>query len=333
MFKKLLFSISLLLFLAVQGCAVNHYPPDVSESVHTVFNPMHSNQWIGNGISYSPYRDGESPVTNSLTSKEDILEDLNLIAKNWNLIRLYGSDELSERVLQVIKEHNLPIKVMQGAWISGLQTTLENDKQVVDAVRLANQYKDIVVAVNVGNEILVDWSAHKLTDLDTVIDYIRFVKKSIQQPVTVNDDYNFWNKPQAVKIADEVDFIGLHFYAFWNNKTIDESLAWSKTTFADIQQRFPKKQLVIGETGWPTSRIYDDGSYEGGLMGKANVENLERFFKGYNEWINNEQIASFYFEAFDEKWKGGFDGLNAMDKAEKHWGVYYSNRQPKIELP
>jgi hypothetical protein len=46
-----------------------------------VFNPMLDDKWIGYGISYGAYRDGEGPDKGSLTSKENILEDLQLIAQ------------------------------------------------------------------------------------------------------------------------------------------------------------------------------------------------------------------------------------------------------------
>lgn len=333
MLLKYFFTFSLFLF--VIGCAspTTESLATTSQTVNVVLQPTHENKWIGNGISYAPYRDGESPQEGSITSKENILEDLALIANNWQLIRLYGTGQSAERILQVIVENNLPIKVMQGAWVSGLQTQQQNDTEVAEMIRLANAYPDVIVAVNVGNEILVDWSAHKMRDINQVIAYVRQTRQAIKQPVTVNDDYNFWNKPAAKQLVKEVDFIGLHAYAFWNNITLDDSLEWTKGIYQDIQKRFPTKQLVMGESGWPTSRIYNDGSYEGSLIGKASVENLATFFKAYNEWINDESIVSFYFEAFDEKWKGGFDGLNPDAKAEKHWGVYYSNRQPKIELP
>lgn len=295
------------------------------------FNPMIGNKWVGNGISYSPYRDGESPEKLSITSKDDILEDFKLLNKHWNLIRVYQSGKQTERVLEVIEENNLPIKVMLGAWISKHQTKQENDEEIKRAIALANKYQKIVVAVNIGNEIFVDWSWHKVESYDTVINYIRKTRENIKQPVTVNDDYNFWNKPHAKKIADEVDFIGLHAYAFWNNKTIDEALSWTKKIYHDIQKIYPNKLIAYCETGWPTSRIYDN-SYEGGLIGKANEKNQKRFFNEYNKWIDKEKIISFYFEAFDEKWKGGFDGDNPMAKAEKHWGVYYSDRKPKLLL-
>ena len=294
------------------------------------FNPTINGKWIGNGISYGAYRNGEGPDKNSLTSKENILEDLNIIAKRWQLIRMYGSGQQSRNIIEVIKENKLPIRVMQGAWISSHQTKKQNDLQISQAIKLANDYPEIVVAVNVGNEIFVDWSWHKVKDAKPIIQYIRKVRAEIKQPVTVNDDYNFWNKPKAKKIADEVDFIGLHGYAFWNNKTIDQAMQWTKDTYNSIKTLYPDYTIVFAETGWPTSRIYNDYSDEGVLIGKANEVNQKRFFEEYNAWINNNKINSLYFEAFNEQWKGGFDGNNPMKKAEKHWGVYYSNRKPKL---
>lgn len=71
------------------------------------FNPTLEGKWIGNGISYGAYRDGEGPDKGSLTSKENILEDLQLIEKRWNLIRLYSSDKQSQNILQVIRDNGL----------------------------------------------------------------------------------------------------------------------------------------------------------------------------------------------------------------------------------
>lgn len=248
----------------------------IDHSDKRTFHPTIDGHWIGNGISYSPYRDGEGPDKESLTTKANILQDLLMVSKRWNLIRLYAADQQSENVLSVILEHSLPIRVMQGAWISGHQTDAENDQQISELIRMAREYADIVVAVNVGNEIFVDWSWHRVDDMGPVIEFIRRVRAQITQPVTVSDDYNFWNKPQAMKIANEVDFIGLHAYAFWNNKTIDEALSWSQGIYADISQRYPDKIVAYTETGWPTNRVYDD-SYEGQLIGKANEQNQQHF--------------------------------------------------------
>jgi exo-beta-1,3-glucanase (GH17 family) len=326
--------ISVITFAFLLGCsAVPKEDGGSSTSDGTLvkreFNPTIDGKWIGNGISYGAYRDGEGPDGDKLTSKENILEDLQIVSQRWNLIRMYGYGKQSRNILEVIRDNNLPIRVMQGAWISSHQTQAQNDEQVNGVVQLANEFTDIVVAVNIGNEIFVDWSWHRIDDMDMVIDYIRDVRSRVKQPVSVNDDYNFWNKPQAKRIADEVDFIGLHAYAFWNNKTIDIATQWTVSIYEDIQIRFPDHVIAFCETGWPTSRIYGGDSYEGGLIGKAAEDQQKVFFDEYDRWVNQNQVISLLFEAFDEQWKGGFDGENPMDKAEKHWGLYNSDRSPK----
>jgi len=327
-------TIAMLVFLAACG-SLSSPQPEASAAKHAFvkreFNPSLDGKWIGNGISYGAYRDGEGPGK-GLTSKQNILEDLQIIAKRWNLIRLYGSDQQSKNILEVIADNDLPIRVMQGIWLDGHKTDDENTAQVKQAIELASLFPEIIVAVNVGNEIFVDWSWHRLDDMDKVIGQIRQVRASIEQPVTVADDYNFWNKPQARKIADEIDFICLHAYAFWNNKTLDVAMDWTESIYRDIQSRHPEHKIAYCETGWPTSRVYGDGSYEGGLIGKAGENEQEIFFDQYDPWVERKRVISFYFSSFDENWKGGFDGDNPMEKAEKHWGLYNEDRSPKKAL-
>ena len=330
--KNLLITFACIFLLAGCDSALNNsaeVAPGKGPFIKREFNPVIGGKWIGNGISYGAWRDGEGPDSGVLTSKENILEDLEMLSKRWNLIRLYGSGKQSENILRVIRDNKLPIRVMQGAWISGHQTPEQNNEQLEQAIQLANRFDDIIIAVNVGNEIFVDWSWHKIEDMDKVVGHIRGVRAKIRQPVTVSDDYNFWNKERARKIADEVDFIGLHAYAFWNNKTLEQSMDWTESIYRDIQKRYPGHLVAYCETGWPTSRVYDTTSYEGKLIGKAGENEQKAFFEQYDAWVNRNSVISFYFEAFDENWKGGFDGENPMDKAEKYWGVYKADRTPK----
>lgn len=314
--------------ILISGCAVMQ--KSTSDSFEKrKFNPLLNGQWIGNGISYSGYRDGESPGQ-SLTSREHILQDLKIIAHRWNLIRVYGSDQQTRNILEVIEQNNLPIRVMLGIWLDSHKTEAENNAQVELGIELANRFPQTVVAVNVGNEIFVYWSWHRLKDMDKVIEQIRYVRKNIKQPVTVSDDYNFWNKPEAQKIAAEIDFICLHGYAIWNKQQLKDALAWTEETYRDIQRRHPTHKIAFCETGWPTSKIATGDSDEAKLVkGKVGENEQKIFFDQYNEWVNKNQVISFYFSSFDEQWKGGFDGVNPMEKMEKHWGLYRSDRTPK----
>ena len=86
------------------------------------FKPYFNGKWIGNAVSYGCYREGQAPGVKGPTEAQ-ILEDLQIIERHWNMIRVYGSDEDSEKILKVIRKHNLPIRVMLGVWIENEVTT------------------------------------------------------------------------------------------------------------------------------------------------------------------------------------------------------------------
>jgi exo-beta-1,3-glucanase (GH17 family) len=306
-----------------------------SSNIKKVFEPRINDRWIGIGISYGSYRDGESPSKSSVSSEKDILQDMMLLTANnaisWNLIRMYAADAASEQVLKTIKKHNLPVKVMQGAWLSSTQTDEENEQQISEVIRLANEYQDIVVTVNLGNEIFVDWSAHKLkvSDYPKYLGWVKKVKAQTQVPVTLADDYNFWNKPWSQEIAQALDYIVLHAYAMWNSQTLENALPWTEKTFHDIQTLHPSKQIVLGESGWATSAVTSNGD-ESLIIGEASESAQKVFYDAYRQWLVDNHIVSYYFEAFDEKWKGGEDKPDGI--AEKNWGVFRSDRTPKTAL-
>ncbi|MFT5277321.1 MAG: exo-beta-1,3-glucanase (GH17 family), partial [Granulosicoccus sp.] len=275
----------------------------------TVFEPMINGEWIGIGIAYGSYRDNESPHKDSVSSEEDILEDMTLLTTNqsakWNLIRMYAADAASEQVLKTIKKYKLPIKVMQGAWLSSTQTDEENEQQISEVIRLANEYKDIVVSVNLGNEIFVDWSAHKLelSDIPRYLKWVEKVKTATSVPVTLADDYNFWNKPWSQEVANALDYIVLHAYAMWNQQGLENAVPWTESTYHDINVLHPNKQIALGESGWATSSVSSNGD-EQLIIGEASEVAQKIFFDAYRQWLKDNRIVSFYFEAFDEKWKG-----------------------------
>ena len=71
----------------------------------------------GNAICYSGYRDGQSPGEKAYPALAEIREDLALLRRNWQLLRLYDCSLHAERVLQVIEEDRLPFQVMLGAYL------------------------------------------------------------------------------------------------------------------------------------------------------------------------------------------------------------------------
>jgi exo-beta-1,3-glucanase (GH17 family) len=333
-----LFSIfTLLVGIAVFNAQAHTVTERVNKqsSIKPVFEPMLDGKWIGLGISYGSYRDNESPLLGSVSSEQDILEDMTILTKgsaiSWHLIRMYGADAASEQVLKTIQKHNLPVKVMQGAWLSSTQTAAENEQQIQEVIRLANEYKDVVITVNLGNEIFVDWSGHKFeqSDYPQYLEWVKRVKAAVNVPVTLADDYNFWNKPWSKEIAQALDYIVLHAYAMWNSQTLENALPWTQKTYHDIQAAHPSKQIVLGESGWATSSISSNGD-ERLIIGEASEAAQATFFHAYHQWLKDNHIVSYYFEAFDEKWKGGENKPDGI--AEKNWGLFNSDRSPKLAV-
>jgi exo-beta-1,3-glucanase (GH17 family) len=249
-------------------------------------------KWHGNAIDYSGYRAGQNPQLNRFPTQAQILEDLKILERNWKLIRLYGGDQHSQDVLEVIRREKIPIQVMLGVWLDGHpEKQAENVAQMATGIRLANEYKDIVVAVSVGNEILVSWSDHKLTE-ERAIEYVQQVKKAVSCPVTVADDVLYWRQPEA-KMAGAVDFITMHAYPMWGGEDI-----------------------VLGEAGWAT---YTNSKQNAPRAGDEKKQ--KRYYEELTAWAKANDVTMFWFEAFDEPWKGS--------GTEGHWGLFTEGRKAK----
>lgn len=298
------------------------------------FDPYLNGRWIGKAVAYGCYRAGQAPGVKG-PSESEILEDLEIISDHWNLIRIYSSDDISERILKVIKKNNLPIRVMLGVWLenetNSRQRKHDNIKEVLKAIKLGNEYTEIISAIIVGNETQVFWSAHKM-EINDLIYYVRTVRNNTTLPVTTADDYNFWNRPISRSVADEVDFIVVHIYPLWNGQTLGNSIEWMNNIFFnEVKKSYPDKTLVLGEIGWATN--YDstktgEGQQGALIKGEVSLAAQEKFLNKITGWIDRNKIPTFLFEAFDEPWKGGGESTGP-DEIEKHWGVFYEDRTPK----
>jgi exo-beta-1,3-glucanase (GH17 family) len=297
------------------------------------FKPYLGDKWIGQAVSYGCYRKGQAPGVAG-PSKAEILEDLKIMVEHWNLIRVYNADDDTQRILEVIREHDIVIKVMLGVWLenetNSVSAKASNQRNVLRGIELANAYPDIVVAINVGNETQVYWSWHRM-EQKALIAYIREVRHHSRVPVTTADDYNFWNKPESQAVAAELDFIVTHIYPLWNGKTLDNAIHWLDSTFAEVQKHHPDKLLVLGEIGWATdynAEKMGDGEQGTLVRGEVSYAAQARFLLELDTWVRSGSITTFLFEVFDESWKGGGDDTGP-NEIEKNWGVFYEDRSPK----
>ncbi|MBK9120548.1 MAG: hypothetical protein IPM18_13260 [Phycisphaerales bacterium] len=285
-------------------------------------------RWVGNAISYGPHRDGQAPG-GAQPSEAQLAEDLDLLARHWGLLRMYAAGGAAESVVRLIHERKLGMQVLLGAWIapeSGPEAVSANRREVACAIQLANAYPDVVIGVSVGNETQVSWSAHRVAP-DVLIPYLREVRARTRVPVTTADDYTFWLEPRSREIAAEVDFIATHIYAMWRGVQLEDAVAFTQREFAMVQAAHPAHPIVLTEVGWATKR-HTEGEEARHIRGRAGTVEQAQFYADFLAWTTRQQVPNFYFQAFDEKWKGGAH----PDEVEKHWGLFESDRTPKLAL-
>ena len=293
----------------------------------------------GNAICYSGYREGQNPRAGEYPSHDEVEEDLLILAKHWDYLRLYDSSRHAEIVLDVIDRAGLDFEVMLGldfgAEVSnpdcpwGAEFDAEtlslnrrrNDEQVDRAIELANAHPSVVFSVAVGNEAAVEWTDH-MVPVDRLIDQVRKIKQAVAQPVTSCDNYVPW-ADKLQPLAAELDFISVHTYPVWEHLAIEDALEYSKQNYFSVSDRYPDKPVVITEAGWTTA-----SNGRGIDPANASEELQAQYYRELAAWTKSEQILTFVFEAFDEPWKGSPDPL----EPEKHWGLFRLDRTPKLVM-
>ena len=302
-------------------------------------------------INYSPYRTSrsEADLKAEVITPANVLQDLRLVqATGIGTIRLFSSRAFSRTVLEVIRDNSLDLKVQLGAYpnpITGLAAEADNIAELDACIALANAFRDIVVAVSVGNETMVEWSAHKVPVAD-MARYIKRVRSAIRQPVTTDDNWLFWaSVPKA--IAEVVDYAAVHVYPFldtfynptaydWRQKSVAEAgraKAMMDATVVEAKSQFERARaglvnlnlgampMLIGETGW--AAVDTNGGPN--LAFRAHPVNQKMYFEAMQLWAQDGRRdvqgpkAVFVFQAFDEPWKQGDDG----------WGLFNARREAR----
>ncbi|MEZ0194645.1 beta (1-6) glucans synthase [Pseudomonas qingdaonensis] len=260
-------------------------------------------------VSYTPFDKDQSPFDQPFSLRPERVEaDLALLAQRFECIRTYSMTGL-EAIPQLARKYGL--KVMFGAWVSA--DPLVTAKEIKALIATANANPDITRAVIVGNEVLL----RKEVTGDHLADLIHQVKSQVQVPVTYADVWEFWL--QHPQIAPQVDFVTIHLLPYWEDdpKGIDEALAHVGEIRQVFGNRFAPKDVMIGETGWPS----EGRQRETALPSRVNEA---RFIRGFVAMAEQNGWHYNLIEAFDQPWKRASEGA-----VGGYWGLYDADRQDK----
>ncbi|HVG51941.1 MAG TPA: beta-(1-6) glucans synthase [Xanthobacteraceae bacterium] len=263
-------------------------------------------------LSYSPYRDGQTPLDLSTRIDPDrIDDDLRRLSAVTGCVRTYSVHQGLDQVVPIAKTHGL--KVLQGLWLGRDQEF--NRKQIAAAIALTNQYPEVIRAVVVGNEVLLrgEMSATALAEI------IRSVKRQVPVPVTYADVWEFWLRNRDLLAA--VDFVTVHILPYWEDFPIAADLAADHVMSIrrQVGASFPDKEILIGEVGWPSQGRMREGAL-------PSPSNQARVLREVIAKAKQEQFQVNLIEAFDQPWKRRFEGT-----VGGYWGLFDGEkREPKF---
>ena len=300
-------------------------------------------------MSYGGYRyadHGKEPAINQLK------EDLKLLSA------------MGIKMLRTYKVHK-PQAINLLKAISELESEA-NEAQILVAAHLANKYPDIVKVIAVGNEAMVKWAASYYVEPWIILKWVNYLqdlkkegKLSKDLWITSSDNFASWggggeeyHVEDLNELIKAVDFISMHTYPmhdthyqpeFWlepndqkgmkDIEKIDAAMLRAKKYAIDQYQAVKDymnslgvdKPIHIGETGW-ASLSTDQYGPKGS---RASDEYKQALYYQYiRDWTNEAGLSCFYFEAFDEPWKGGNDPGNS----EKHFGLFTVDGKAKYVL-
>src|SRR6476619_2457527 len=259
-------------------------------------------------VSYAPFREAQTPlVLTTHIAPEQIAQDLAQLAKISDCVRTYSIENGLDQVPALAAKVGL--KVIQGIWLGS--NRLKNLAQISTVVGLVKEYPGVITSVVVGNEVLL---RGEMTTADLAAT-IRAVKPQVAVPVTYADVWEYWVRNREIYAA--VDFVTIHILPYWEDFPIRAKHAAAHVDA--IRKRmavaFPAKEILIGETGWPSNGRMRDAA----LPSRANQARV------VSEILNLAKQENFrvnLIESYDQPWKRKLEGT-----VGGYWGLYDSVRR------
>jgi hypothetical protein len=172
-------------------------------------------------------------------------------------------------------------------------------------IGLTKQYPDVISSVVVGNEVLL---RGEMTTADLAA-IIRSVRSQVTVPVTYADVWEYWLRNR--EIYDAVDFVTIHILPYWEDFPIRARYAASHVDAIrrQVAVAFPGKEILIGETGWPS-----EGRMRAGAL--PSPTNQARVVSEILAMAKRENFRVNLIEAYDQPWKRQLEGT-----AGGYWGL------------
>ena len=260
------------------------------------------------GFSFSPMRENHNPIEHILPNAEEIEEDLALLAHTTHAVRTYMLDGDMVQVPALAQKYNLNVTL--GAWLNA--DPKANEIEIKKLIKTTEDNYRNVVRVIVGNESIL---RGELT-VKQVGEYLDQVREEVNVPVSTAETWDVWLAHP--ELAEHVDYVAVHILPYWDGVELDQAVDHVVLTMNKLKNKFPGKEVIIGEVGWPsnarTHKLY-----------VASPANQATFLRRFLHQAEQKKYVYYIMEAFDQPWKRTSEG-----SVGAYWGVYDVQRHPKF---
>ena len=260
------------------------------------------------GFSFSPMRAEHDPLIGKYPSREEIKQDLELLAGKAHAVRTYSVAETLGLIPELTQEQGLNLAI--GAWISNDKAA--NAEEIDKLISLAREHHRGIVRVIVGNEAVLREEA----SVEDMISYLKQVREKVWAPVSLAEPWHIWI--EHPELAEHVDYIAAHILPYWEGIHVEQAVDYTMARYEDLKKAFPDKPIVIAEVGWPSNG-------RPLKQAEASIVNQATFLRRFLAQADQHDIVYYVIEAFDQPWKQAFEGAIGT-----YWGVYNIHRQPKF---
>jgi len=271
-------------------------------------NPQKPPAWDGHlqGVTYSGYREGQSPLTHTYPTDAQVTQDLQLLSGVTDHIRTYASAQGPD-VPALAAPYGLTVTA--GADITNDDAHSQRELEALweDARRYPN-----VNQLVVGNETQLRGDVGE----KALIEYIDETRQNTGLPTSTAEPWHIWLKHP--ELAEHVDFIAVHLLPYWERLSIEQAVPFTLNKLEEMKRTFPGKRIVITETGWPSH-----GDTKMGAV--ASPQNESVYLREFVAKAKALDIEFFIIEGFDVRWK-----LTEEGRAGGYWGVFNDARALKI---
>jgi exo-beta-1,3-glucanase (GH17 family)/cellulose synthase/poly-beta-1,6-N-acetylglucosamine synthase-like glycosyltransferase len=267
--------------------------------------------WDGlvRGISYTPsHLFGQRD--HDWTSPEQIDRDMAQISQITGHIRTYTVSNGLDKVPEIARGYGLTVTL--GIAIgSDLDA---NEKELQTGIDVALTNRRVIDRVIVGNEAVMRGDV----TVDQLNDYIKRVRDALPNRIKVSTAEPWSTWLLNPELGQNIDFVTVHLLPYWEGVPLKTALNSLPRWFDLVQQEFPDKNIVIGETGWPSQgRMH--------RLAEASLANEAYYIRNFVRFAQEKGYDYYLIEAYDQPWKGRDEG-----SVGAYWGLFDASGVPKF---